>query len=220
MNTRTLHQRGMIQPMTIMVVVMSILFLAAGGLAVWAYIEYDKARTDVDRQIATAVAEAQKEQAELDEEKFAQREKEPNRQFVGPNDYGRVTFDYPKTWSVYVNESAADGKSTYEAYLSPITVPPVRDKESRFALRVTIEDKAYAEVVDSYSNDVEKGELKSRGASAKGQQGTRLDGKFDKDLRGAAVIFKIRDKTLTIRTDADTFKPDFDKLVETIEFSV
>ena len=71
-----------------------------------------------------AVAEAKKEQATLDEDKFAQREKEPNRQFVGPDDYGRLTFDYPKTWSVYVARDTSRG-GTYEAYLNPITVPPV-----------------------------------------------------------------------------------------------
>jgi len=54
---------------------------------------------------------------------------------------------------------------------------------------------------------------------ADGNNGTRLDGAFTKDIRGYAVIFKIRDKTLTIRTDANTFKSDFNKLINTIKFN-
>jgi hypothetical protein len=47
----------------------------------------------------------------------------------------------------------------------------------------------------------------------------RLDGSFSTDIRGSAVIFKIRDKTVTIRTDADTFKPDFENIIKTINFN-
>ena len=54
---------------------------------------------------------------------------------------------------------------------------------------------------------------------ANGQSGTRLDGKFSDDIRGAAVIYKIRDKTAVIQTDADTFKADFDALIKTITFN-
>jgi hypothetical protein len=61
--------------------------------------------------------------------------------------------------------------------------------------------------------------LKSSAVKADDQNGTRLDGSFSKDIRGSAVIFKIRDKTVTIRTDADTFRADFDALVATITFN-
>lgn len=51
------------------------------------------------------------------------------------------------------------------------------------------------------------------------QNGTRLDGSFTEDIRGFAVIFKIRDKTVTIRSDAETFKGDFNALIQTITFN-
>jgi hypothetical protein len=66
---------------------------------------------------------------------------------------------------------------------------------------------------------VKKGDLRSSATSANGNNGTRLDGSFTKDIRGSAVIYKIRDKTLTIRTDADTFKPDFENIIKTINFN-
>ena len=194
-----------------------VLVSIASGLAVWSYINYNEQKTTVDTQVSDAVATAKKTQADADEVKFTQREKEPKRLFVGPDDYGRVTFNYPKTWSVYVNKDASSGGGTYEAYLNPITVPPVSIIQ-QFALRVLIEQKDYDKAITSYDPLVKKGDLKTSSVSVNDTSGTRLDGNFTKDIRGSAVIFKIRDKTLTVRTDANTFKADFDALIKTIKF--
>ncbi len=196
---------------------LTVLVLAAGSLAIWAYVSYNEQKTNVDGKIDLAVAEAKNEQAKLDDEKFAQREKEPNRQFVGPDDFGRLVFDYPKTWSVYVARDVSKG-GAYEAYLNPITVPPVSSTQ-QFSLRVVIEQKDYDEVVKTYEALVKKGDLRTSVASANGNSGTRLDGNFTKDIRGSAVIYKLRDKTITLRTDADTFKPDFENIIKTINFN-
>lgn len=194
-----------------------VLVSIASGLAVWSYINYNEQKTTVDTQVSDAVATAKKTQADADEAKFIQYEKQPNRLFVGPDDYSRVTFNYPKTWSVYVNKDASSG-GTYEAYLNPVTVLPVSATQ-QFALRVLIEQKDYDKAITSYDPLVNKGDLKSSSVKADGTNGTRLDGKFTKDIRGSAVIFKILDKTLTIRTDANTFKADFDALIKTIKFN-
>jgi hypothetical protein len=196
------------------------LIVLSVGLTVfsaWAYIGYSEQKTDVDTKIDMAVSTAKKEQADADEAKFAEREKEPMRQFNGPDDYGGVTFDYPKTWSAFVNKDASSG-GTYEAYLNPGVVSPVSSTQ-QFALRVTIEQKDYDKVISGYDSLVKKGELKSSSFKVDGSTGTRFDGSFSKDIRGYAVVFKIRDKTLTVRTDANTFKSDFEKLIATIKFN-
>jgi hypothetical protein len=191
--------------------------LAAGAGAVWAYMNYQDQKNNVDTIKSVAVASAVKDQADHDATAFAEKEKQPNRQFVGPDDYGRLSFDYPKTWSAYVAKDATDG-GTYEAYFNPGAVPAVTNTQ-RFALHVTIEEKDYDKVIDSYKSLVTSGDLKSSAIQADSQNGQRLDGNFSKDVRGSAVIFKIRDKTVTIRTDADTFRPDFDALIKTITFN-
>ncbi|PIZ61195.1 hypothetical protein COY18_00235 [Candidatus Saccharibacteria bacterium CG_4_10_14_0_2_um_filter_41_11] len=193
-----------------------IVIAIVAGLAVWSYINYNDQKTNVDTKIDAAVATAKKEQADSDETKFMQREKEPKRLFVGPEDYGRVSFNYPKTWSVFVNKDASSG-GTYEAYLNPVTVPPISTTQ-QFALRLTIEQKDYDKVITGYDPLVKKGDLKSSSITVGGVSGTRIDGDFSKDIRGSAVVFKIRDKTLTLRTDANTFKADFDALIKTIKF--
>jgi hypothetical protein len=187
------------------------------ALVIWVYANYSEQKTNVEGKIETAVSTGKNEQRISDEAKFAEREKAPYREFVGPDDYGRVSFYYPKTWSVYINKDAgASGK--YEAYLNPIIVPTVSSTQ-QFALRLSIESTDYAKIVASYDSLVKKGDLKSSAASFNGFSGTRLDGNFTKDIRGSAVIFKIRDKTLTIRTDANTFLSDFNTLLATIKFN-
>jgi hypothetical protein len=106
----------------------------------------------------------------------------------------------------------------YLAYLNPVTVPPVSDKQ-QFSLRVTVEQNDYDKVIKEYDARVKKGDLRSSGVTANGNTGIRFDGNFSKDIRGAAVIFKVRDKTVTLRTDADTFKPDFENIIKTINFN-
>ena len=201
----------------IAIVGLSLLVVAAAGAAIWAYMGYTEQKTNIDGKIEVAELNARKDEAEKEAEKFAQREKEPNRQFVGPDDYGRLTFNYPKTWSAYVARDTSRG-GTYEAYMNPIIVPPVSATQ-QYALRVLIEERDYDQTVKTYENLVKKGDLGTSAVSANGHSGTRLDGSFTKDIRGAAVIYKIRDKTLTLRTDADTFKPDFENVIKTIDFA-
>lgn len=197
-----------------------VLILVVTGLivlSVWLYFNYNDQKTNVDAKIETAVSVAKKTQVNIDNIKRTESEKLPNRQFVGPDDLGRATFEYPKTWGVYINKDATNG-GTFEAYLNPIIVPPVSASQ-QYALRVVIDQIDYDKEIATYGTLVKKGDLKASSVVADGNSGTRLDGSFSKDIRGSAVLFKIRDKTLTIRTDAVTFASDFDKLIATIKFN-
>lgn len=213
-----LSVRGGVHPSTIIIIVLTLLVIGVASFGAWAFLQYDEKRTDVDGQIATAVAEAKNEQAKEDEVKIQAAKENPFSQFVGPADYGRVTFDYPRNWSVYEATDVSDGSGDYEAYLNPLVVPPI-ENDARYALRVTIVDEAYDSVLDDYQGEIEDGLLTSESITVDQETGTRLDGAFSDEVRGAAVIFKIRDKTLTIQTDADTFKPYFEKIVPTIQFN-
>jgi hypothetical protein len=218
MNTTYRHnERGAVSGWMITAIVLGVFTTAFAATTIWAFLSYNEQKTDVDGKIALAEAEAKKKQADEDEAKFAEREKEPRREFVGPEDYGRLTFSYPKTWSVYVNKDASAG-GAYEAYLNPTTVPSVTTGR-QFALRVTISELEYDKIIATYESLIKKGDLKSSATSANGQNGTRLDGSFSKDIRGAAVFFKVRDKTLIVQTDADTFKPEFENIIKTVKFN-
>jgi hypothetical protein len=221
MNTISSRERGAVGIMTFVSIGLGLFVIIFAALSVWAYVNYIDQKDNVDAKVSRAVATAEKQQADKLETKFAQREKEPLRSFASPSDFGTLGFKYPKTWSVYVaNDGSSNGagSNSFTAYLNPATVPPVADTASRYALRVSILDQQYEDVISTYKEQVKDGILKTSAVKASGQTGARLDGTFSKDIRGAAVIFKIRDKTAVLRTDADTFKPDFDALVKTINF--
>ncbi len=198
-------------------IIASAVAVLAVGAAVWAFMQYVDIKNTLDGRVDNAVALAVKEQKEKDAEIMANAEKEPNRLFVGPEDYGRLAFNYPKTWSMYEASDAADG-GTYEAYFNPVMVPGT-DSDQRYALRLTIEDDTYENVLSNYESLVESGELKSSRVTLGDEAGTRLDGNFSDDVRGSAVIIKIRDKTVILQTDATTFTQDFNALITTITFN-
>ena len=212
------YDKGVVDGWMISTIGLIILVLGAGSLAIWAYVNYTEAKTDIDGKVAAAVAEAKRAQAEEDEAKFAEREKEPRREFIGPDDYGRLSFTYPKTWSVYVAKDARKG-GDYEAFLHPIQVPSLEQQATQqVALRLQIVDKDYDVYLKQYEGLIKDGKLRSSTVSVNGENGVRFDGDFTKDIRGAAVVFKMRDKTVVLRTDADTFKPDFDTLIKTVTY--
>ena len=212
------YQPGLVHWSTIIVIVLSVLFAGAGAFGIWAYLQYTNARSDVDGQIEVAVSAAEKEQAEKLHNEFLEEEKKPNYTFTGPEDYASVSFMYPKTWSVYVDKDGTD-RGDYRAFLHPTTVPSLSNDASRFAFRVEILNKNLDDVLNTYQAKLKKGELTSSSVEANGIAATRLDGTFDKDLRGAAILFKLRDKTVRLSTDADTFKPDFQTILNTIKVS-
>ncbi len=221
MKTRHFGERGSVDGWMISSIVLIVLFLGAGAFGIWSFLGYNEAQTDLDNKIELAQSEAKREQAAEDEAKFAEREKEPNREFVGPEDYGRVSFMYPKTWSVYEATAVESGRTqTYNAYLNPGVVPPV-SRDQKFAVRVTIANASYDATLSNYEKLIEENQVTSRVITINGANATRLDGNFSEEVRGSAVVFQVRDKVVTIQTDVDAsnIKSDFDKLVGTINFN-
>lgn len=211
------YERGSVDGWMIGAVGAAVLFVIAAALAVWMYMSFSEAKANVDTKVQLAKAEAKREQAEADQKEFDERYKNPRIEFVGPSEYGRVSFMHPKTWSVYVDKDGSD-RGDYKAYLHPKTVPPVNSKTSRFALRLEILNKDFDKVLKEYESLLKKGDLTSSSVEFNGNASTRLDGAFSKELRGSVVLMKVRDKTIRFSTDADTFKPDFKMVLDTVKF--
>lgn len=207
MRART-SETGAVNPLLISSIVLALLSAALAGVSVWSYTQYLDQKNNTDAKIETAVTAAEKTQAESLEKNFVEREKQPYKQFSGPSDLGNVRFDYPKTWSVYV----APGDGDYQAYLNPNVVPAVTNTQP-YAARVVIENESYESSLKRYEGTVKKGDLKSTPITINGFTGVRFDGSFSKEREGSAVVFKVRDKTLTIATDASAFRADFDGVI-------
>lgn len=216
------YQRGAVNGPIIAIVTLSILVAVIGGFAGWLYLQYEDQKTNADSKISAAAAEAAKKQEDADNAKFTEEQKKPLMTFSGPTDYGHLTFSYPKTWSAYqATDIRQGGGVTFYAYLHPVFVPPTTPVDQKFALRIVIEQKNYDAVLASYEKLLKKGDLQSSAwtENDNGLTGTMLTGNFTKDIRGTAVLVKMRDRTLTVRTDADIFKDDYKVVLKTLNFN-
>lgn len=205
---------------TIAIIVLSLMTVTFIGLFVWKQIEFVTVEDDIEGRIAAAEQKAKLEQGEEDLAKFAEEEKNPFRDFAGPADYGQLSFKYPKTWSVYVAKDASNG-GDYEAYFNPLVVNTVSDSTVN-SLRVVIRDKSFDEVVAEYQRALERKDsgLSMSTVDVNGITMNRYTGVIpNTNLNGVFVVFKIRDKTAILQTDAEQFVGDFDTLLQTISFN-
>lgn len=204
---------------TIILVIVCLIAAAAIVVAVIFFMKWDELNTDYEMKLAEEVATAQKEQKDLDEEAFTEREKEPRQQFTGPSDYGSLSFYHPKTWSIYVNSDGTQN-SDFEAYFAPGQVNPVDDENSRYALRFTILHEQADDVMRNYQTKVNDGEMTSKvftaGNGGSKVSGTLFEGQIEEEIQGIVLVIKINDKTALLQTDAEVFREDYEALIETL----
>ena len=202
---------------TIILVIVCLVAAAAIVVAVMFYMKFkdleENYTTELDSKVATAVAEEQENSAK----KIEEEKKKPNLEFRGPEDYGSVSFQYPKTWSVYVDKDASDNGDFY-AYFNPVSVPPTGNQNSRYALRFVIYNRQYDDVVKKLVTNVNNGKLKSQVFKANNGQisGTRFEGELESKVIGTLVAFKVNDKTAVLRTDSNVLMEDYEQILTTL----
>ncbi len=202
---------------TVVIILLTLLLIGALVLAYYFYNEYHLASADVDSKVENALIEREKEITDELEAEFAKREKQPFRSFSGPEDYGSLSFQYPKTWSAYIDKDASNG-GNFEAYLHPTEVHPVSNKTIN-ALRVTIESTSYEKVLERYKRLVTDGKVTASVVRINNSDATRYDGQLTNDIKGSVVIFKIRDKVVSLQTDAEIYKEDYETILTTVTFN-
>lgn len=203
------HVRGSRGPV-IASIVLGVLSLVLAVFGAWSFVNYMHHKNDVDAIVGKAVDVAKQEQKTADEAAFAEEEKLPTVKLAGPSDLGSVNLSYPKTWSAYVDKSGTGGE--YVAYLNPGEVKSVSQKAIN-AVVVSVKDDEYEDVLKSYGNLVENGDLKASPVTLGDQVGTRMEGTFSKDVQGAEVLFKLRDKTLSIKAQSNDYLGDFNNII-------
>ncbi len=210
---------------TIVIIVVSLIAATFIGLFIWMTLQYNESKTDLDGKIDAAVAKAKDEQASKMEAEFLEREKYPYTVFSGPVDYSQLSFEYPKTWSVYVDKAATSAEGgDYNAYLNPVQVDSVGE-ETINALRVTIIDEDISKITEKYKKEMEKKDSNLTMESVtigvnNNITANRYTGKIPKtELNGFIIVFKMRDKTAILQTDSVLFRAEFDKLLGTVNFN-
>ena len=201
------------------VILVIVCLIAAGAIvvAVVFFMKWNELKVNHDADIESAKAAVIAEQEEIANKKIADAAKEPNQEWTGPVDYGSISFQYPKNWSVYV---AKDGEnsSDYEAYFNPRSLSALTDTNSRYALRFIIRNRQYADITKTYQNKVKTNKMTSQTFSADSEaiSGMRFEGELGSNMRGTVVVFKINDKTAILQTDSDANIEDFEKILTTL----
>lgn len=206
---------GAVSALALAFVAIFLLFIGTGVFAAWAFIEQQDYKNNVDEKIAVAVEAAKEEEAIAKEAEFAEREKSPLKTYNGPETYGSIAVQYPKTWSGYVVEGARSNAHV-DAYFSPGTVPNVSDQKSVYALRIQVTNKSYSSELEDYQDKAESGALTVQPyALPKLPEivGSRIEGQITNTKTGVVILLPLRDKTLKIYTEAQQYKHDLDTII-------
>ena len=87
------------------------------------------------------------------------------------------------------------------------------------ALRVSIVNKLTDTVKQQYASYIKNGKMEISTTVVNGVDVDVYTGQSPSSLQGIVCIFKIRDKTAIIQTDAMIFKDDFYKILNSITFN-
>lgn len=202
---------------TIILVVVCIIAAVAIVFAVINFMQYNELKNNADSEKEIAVAEAKKDQQEIDNLKFEDQLKLPNNPFTGPSDYGSLSFEYPKTWSVYV-ESDGLNNSDFVSYFAPSQINPVGSEDSRYALRFYILNRQFNDVVKDYEKLASDNGLSQSTFNGDNNRisGIRYEGSISDEIDGVVIVTKVNDKTAIFQTDAKVYMDDFNKLISSL----
>jgi hypothetical protein len=191
-----------------------ILFISASGFGLWAFMERQDYKDNVDAKIETAVKVAEQKTSTAKDNEFAEKEKSPFKEYTGPATYGSLKFQYPKTWSAYVVENGTS--QPLDAYFHPNQVPGVQNKDVTYALRAQVVNQAYDVVLKSFDAKVKSGAVKVTTFTPTGLTntvGVRVDGEIETKKTGSMVLIQLRDKTIKVWTESNLYTNDFNNSV-------
>ncbi len=196
-------------------VVCILLLLGSLVFGIWAFAERQDYKHNSDIKAAQAAELAKQAESTRKDAEFTEKEKSPTKTYLGPEAYGSVTIQYPKTWSAYIVQT---DRSTLplDAYFHPNFVPSVQQTGQSYALRLQITNQPYDQELRQFEGNVKAGKLTSTPFTPKnvpGAAGVRLDGELSPTQRGSMVLLPLRDKTIKISTESSQFTGDFDLVI-------
>lgn len=198
-----------------------LLLLAAIGFGVWAFGERNTYKNDTQAIIDQEVELARQAVATEKDNEFLEREKNPLKSYQGPSQFGSIKIMYPKTWSALIDETSRG--APLDGYLHPDFVPGLQSNTA-FALRIEVVNNTYDQEMRGFEGMAESQDVTVtpyRAPKVPDVLGARVNGKIGRDEKqGSMVLFPLRDKTLKISTQAQSFIKDFNEIIlPNLEFS-
>lgn len=189
-----------------------LLLVSALGFGLWAFSERGTYKNNADELVAIAVTAAKAEAGAAKDKEHAEAMKSPYKTYEGPEQYGSVSVTYPKTWSAYVDTSGR-GTAPMDGYFNPDVVPSLTDQSSSFALRVQVLNQSYSQALAQYENAEDVTVTPYSLPKVPKTVGVKLVGQLEEDVKGELVLLPLRDKTLQIFTQSQTYSNDFNNII-------
>lgn len=202
----------------IVTVLLVVALVSSLGFGMWAFSDAQSAKSDVDTQIANATAAAVKEAEDAKDAEFAEEEKNPFKRYIGSETYGTLSFDFPKSWSVYEVDNTSNAILNF--YAHPNSIPGL-ENDVNFAFRVQILDSPYESEAGRLQSAADNGSVAVepfRAENVPSELGIFATGEVVNNKQGAMVILPQRDKTFRLWTESETFVADFQNIIATIDF--
>lgn len=206
-------QHGGVNGLLLACIAITLLFMLSAGFGFWAFAGRQDYKFNSDAKIASAVTVARQAESTVKDRQFAEIEKQPLRPYNGPQAFGSLAVQYPKTWSAYVDDTGT-GSAAVDGFFYPSTVPALNAQSSHFALRVQVLSQSYSSIITSLRDAQQSSKaIVTPFALAKVPTvvGVRVDGNFKEQKVGSMIILPLRDKTIEVSTESNDFLNDFNK---------
>ncbi|MDQ3093944.1 MAG: hypothetical protein M3Q70_02080 [bacterium] len=196
-------------------ILFGLLFIGASIFGVWAFMGMQDYKNNVQPKINTAVELAKQETSTLKDNEFVEKEKLPTVNFRGPDTYGAISFDYPKTWSAVT--AKPDQSNPLDLTLHPSVVPGSgQDREFSYGLRLEVLNSSYEKSVKEFDSQIKNAGLIASvftPAKVPSAVGTRFEGEFVRGKVGVVFMLPLRDKTIKIWTESNDYRKDLLEII-------
>lgn len=209
------NQNGSVSPLLISLVVTILLLIGVGAFGLWAFSGRQLYKTQTSQIVAGAVSSARQQEDNKLNESFAQAEKSPLQTYSGPQAYGSLVVNFPKTWSAYVDDSG-NGQALVDGYFHPGVIPSLTDQHSIFSLRVEVVSEAYSQVLQQYQSNQQSGKdtvIPYKLPKVPSVIGVEVSGTLQDNKQGTMVILPLRNQTLQLWTESTQYLNDFNTLI-------
>jgi hypothetical protein len=209
-------QQGYIDALLIPLIVVGVLLVVAISFGGWAFSGRSDYKNNSDKKVADAVIVAKQDQQKADAVQYAEDVKNPLKTHVGPEQYGSIAIQYPKTWSAYIVQHTGNSGTPMNNYFNPDVVPDTNDAGSAYALRVQVIQTSYSAAMAQF-----KGLVTAKKVTVTPYNlpkvpsvvGSRIDGQIAANKQGSVIILPLRNIALQISTEAQVYEDDFNKII-------
>ena len=206
------NQDGAVNGVVISLVLAVLLLIGALGFGGWAFNSRQDYKNHVDSKITAAVTVAKQQEDTAQALKFAEKAKQPLRAYNGPQAYGSLVVNYPKTWSAYVDDTDTSNNASVDGYFAPSVVPSATNLNSVFALRVQVLNQTYAQVLQTFAGQQLLGKLTISAYSLPllpKTVGVKVVGQLSNQTDVTMIVLPLRSESLEIWTEGNQYLADF-----------